>query len=126
MMNSIHKSKIKRVRLVYPVIFLFLLGTPISSTWATDEATVNKMLQQFEAKGILNKEQAKEAKQKLREITPEQWAQIKKQAEQIKKEGRIPASQTSNNIDAAAGLIDTKSPQFKKTMEDMRKIIERP
>lgn len=116
----------KRARLLSHLTFVFLMVTPFSRICATDEATVNKMLQQFQAKGILNKEQAQQARQKLGEITPEQWAQIRKQAEKIQKEGRLPASQTSNTVDAAAGLIDTKSPEFQKTMEDMRKIIENP
>lgn len=116
------------MRLLLLSLFLSLTFAvlPLNKAYGTDEATVDKMLKQFLSKGILNEEQAKEARQKLKEISPEQWAQIRAQAEQMKKEGRVPAQETSNNVDAAAGLIDTNSPEFQKTMENMRGILETP
>lgn len=89
-----------------------------------DQAAVNKMLQQFQAKGILNAEQAQEAKTKLQQITPDQWAQIRKQAEQMKAEGRVPAAQTTNDVDAAAQMLDPNSPEFQQTMDKLKGILE--
>ncbi|MCF8058334.1 MAG: hypothetical protein K9K67_03500 [Bacteriovoracaceae bacterium] len=103
---------------------VLLLASLSFSLNAADPATVSSMLEQFQAKGILNQEQAKEAQTKLNQITPEQWAKIRKQAEHMKAEGRVPAQETQNSVDAAAGLIDTNSPVFQKTMSDMKKILE--
>jgi transposase len=114
------------LHIFFMTLSLTLAAFPVSNAYGTDEATVNKMLKQFQSKGILNEEQAAEARKKLKEISPEQWSQIKAQAQQMKKEGRVPAQQTSNNVDAAAGLIDTDSPEFQDTMKKMKGILETP
>lgn len=95
-----------------------------SSAQEVDSATVNKMLKDFQNKGILNKEQAAQAEKKLGKITPEQWAQIKKQAQQMKAQGKIPDTKVGNNVDSAAQMIDTNSPEFKATMEKMKAILD--
>ena len=89
-----------------------------------NQAAVNKMIKDFKAKGILNDIQAKEVEQKINNISPKQWGAIKQQAQQMNKEAAVPATNTTNSVDAAAGLIDTNSPEFKKTMERMKGILE--
>lgn len=109
-------------RLILTLIFLFSSFSQAQD--GVSKAAVNKMIQDFKAKGILNDSQAKEVEQKINNISPDQWGAIKQQAEQMKKEGAIPATNTSNSVDSAAGLIDTNSPEFKKTMERMKGILE--
>ncbi|GEM_PF-4984808 len=105
------------------LVLLTLLFCSLSSS-ATDPKAVNDMLEQFQAKGILNQDQAKEAQIKLNQITPEQWAQIRKQAQLMQTQGRVPSQETQNSVDAAAGLIDTNSPAFQKTMNEMKSILK--
>lgn len=102
---------------------LTLISLPLFSQ-EVDSQTVSKMLQQFQDKGILNAEQAEAAKSKLNQITPDQWAQIRKQAESMKAEGRVPAQTTTNNVDAAAKMIDPNSPEFKETMGKLKGILD--
>jgi DNA-binding MarR family transcriptional regulator len=109
-------------KLLFIVALMFSLS---SFSQEVDQAAVNKMLQQFQAKGILNAEQAQDARNKLQQITPEQWGQIRKQAEQMKAEGRVPAANTANDVDAAAQMLDPNSPEFKQTMDKLKGILEK-
>lgn len=106
------------------LIILSLFALP-SFAQEVDQAAVNKMLKQFQAKGILNAEQANEAKNKLQQITPEQWGQIRKQAEQMKADGRVPAAAATNDVDAAAQMLDPNSPEFQQTMDKLKGILEK-
>ncbi len=100
----------------------FILSS--SSLWAIDEQDVSQMLNEFGQKGIFSKEELQKAQAKLKNISPEKWAQINAYANsQMNEKGRTPSS---NNVDEAAANIDTDSEEFQKTMRDLKKIMINP
>lgn len=98
--------------------------TQASFTQEVGADDIKKMLNDFKSKGILNEEQANEAMGKLQKITPEQWEQIRQQASQMDASGKVKNVNVSNDVDTAAGMIDTNSDEFKETMQRMRSILE--
>lgn len=118
----------KLIKAIFLVVGLGTLATFPEPTKAqsVDEKAVQKMISEFQSKGILNEEQAQEVRVKIKNIPPEKWKKIEEQAARLHQERRAPAQETTNSVDAAAELIDTNSPEFKKTMERMKAVLDAP
>ena len=79
------------------------------------------MVGQFHAQNLLNKKQTHEVLNKLNQITPAQWKQIRNIASktQIKNGNK----KVANTLQDASSLIDTKSPEFQRLTTDLRKAL---
>jgi len=102
-------------------ILCLLLVTISSFAYSISPSDISKMVNQFHAQNLLNKEQTHEVLNKLNQITPDQWKQIRNIASQTQiKNGN---KKVNNTLQDASSLIDTKSPEFKKLSTDLRKAL---
>lgn len=99
----------------------FLTSTPL---FAQNKADVESMLSQFVQSGVINAQQAGQANVKLQQLTPQQWADIKARAHQMKNSGQFKNISTPNTLGSATQNIDTSSAQFQQVMDQMKKAIE--
>jgi len=100
-----------------------LLVTISSFAYSINPSDISKMVGEFHNQNLLNKKQTQEVLNKLNQITPAQWKQIRNIASgtQIQNGNK----KVGNTLQDASSLIDTKSPEFQKLTNDLRKALDR-
>lgn len=104
--------------------YLLLLSMTFSFTALAEvrPEQVDSMLQQMVRENVISREEADKARSRMKGMSPEQWTQINKVAQQAA--ARMPASQNSaskNRIEEV-NAIDLDGEQFKTIQNDLRKI----
>ena len=95
-----------------------------SLSFAQSQSEVSSMLDQFQKEGILNADQVKQAKDKMKNMDASQWQQIQKLAAEKAASGDIPNIETENSVGSAAAQIDTDSAEFKDVMNKVKGIMQ--
>lgn len=105
--------------------WLFSLTLLFSASFAQAEvnpAHVESMLQQMVRENVISATEAEKAKIRMKNMSPDQWSAINKQAATVA--ARSPASVTpsNNKIEEVHG-IDLDGAQFKTIQNEVRKIV---
>lgn len=99
--------------------FLFLL--PYSS-FAINDADVDKMVKEFERSGIIPPGEADRVRAEIGKISPQQWKEIEGMAQEYQKQMNSPDVQ--NNLGSAVHNVNTDSDQFRNISSDLKKIMQ--
>lgn len=103
----------------------FILSALLTSVTAFAEVApehVESMLQQMVRENVISPAEAEKAKLRMKNMTPEQWSAINRQAAVVA--SRTPASVTpsQNKIEEVNG-IDLDGAQFKAIQNEVKKIV---
>lgn len=99
-----------------------LLFTSFSALAEVSPEHVESMLQQMVRENVISPEEAEKAKIRMKNMTPDQWSAINKQAAKVA--ARSPASVTpSQNRIEEVNSIDLDGAQFKAIQNEVKKIM---
>lgn len=99
-----------------------LLFTSLSVQAEVSPEHVESMLQQMVRENVISPEEAEKAKIRMKNMTPDQWSAINKQAAKVA--ARSPASVTSSqNRIEEVNSIDLDGAQFKAIQNEVKKIM---
>ena len=100
---------------------LILMSFSLPLLAEVSHSEVQKMLDQMVKENVISATEAEKAKIKMQNISPSQWSDINKQANEVA--ARSPASVPSSNNIKEVNNIDLDGEQFKQIQKDIERII---
>jgi hypothetical protein len=115
--------EINSEEMMHKVLVIFFLL--INSTFAFDvnKNDVEQMLKSMQQSGVINEQQAKEASKKLKNLSDNEWDQIKDKGRTIASEYKEKNKNVENSAPSAAQNIDFNSNEFKNIQKQVQEAM---